>query len=74
MTPERLDECLSIIRWSPDTLARCFGCDVSLVDAWLSGEVEIPMKAGAWIKVLAESHEAAETLKPKSLKGKHRRL
>lgn len=70
MTPERLDECLSLIRWSPDTLARCFGCDVSLVEAWLSGEVEIPMKAGAWIKVLAEAHEAAETLKPKSLKGK----
>lgn len=47
MTPERLDECLSIIRWSPDTLARCFECDVSLIEAWLTGEIEIPSKAAA---------------------------
>lgn len=34
--------CLPIIRWSPDTLARCFDCDVSLVEAWLDGEMENP--------------------------------
>ncbi len=70
MTPERLDECLSLIRWSPDTLARCFGCDVSLVDAWLTGEAEVPMKAGAWIEVVAQHHIAFEAEKPKGLVGK----
>jgi hypothetical protein len=70
MTPERLDECLSIIRWTPETLARCFECDVSLVEAWLSDETEIPPKAAAWIETVAAHMEIAETLKPKSLKGK----
>lgn len=70
MTPSRLEECLSIIRWTPDTLARCFGCDLSLVDAWLSSEIEIPAKAAAWIEVLAQTHAMAETDKPKGLKGK----
>lgn len=69
MTPARLDQCLAIIRWTPDALARCFGCDVSLVDSWLTGEIEIPAKAGAWIEVVAQHHEAFERTKPKGLKG-----
>jgi len=68
--PARLDQCLSIIRWSPDTLARCFGCDLSLIGAWLDGELDIPPKAAAWIETVAMHMEAAEGLKPKGLKGK----
>lgn len=70
MTPGRLDECLSLIRWSPDTLARALECDVSLVEVWLSGELEIPPKAAAWIETVAMHMEAAEAIKPKGLKRK----
>ncbi|QPC95732.1 hypothetical protein [Mesorhizobium sp. INR15] len=70
MTPDRLSKCLSIIRWTPSTLARCLGCDVSLVNAWLNDREEIPVKAGAWIETLATIHEKAEMLKPVGLKGK----
>lgn len=71
MTPARLDECLTVIRWTPETtLARAFGCDVSLIHAWLNDIEEIPVKAGAWIEVLAQAHEAAEAVKPRGLKGK----
>ena len=70
MTPARLDECLSLLRWSPDILAQCFGCDVSLIEAWLTGEAEIPMKAGVWLEVMANIHDHMETIKPVGLKGK----
>ena len=70
MTPERLSECLEIIRWTPNTLARSFECDLLLVEAWLDGEIEIPPKAAAWIEVLAQAHQVAETVKPAGLKGK----
>jgi len=70
MTPERLEECLTILRWTSDTLARCFECDVSLIEAWLDGDAEIPPKAAAWVETVAMHMEAAETMKPKSLKGK----
>ena len=70
MSPDRLDECLSVLRWSPDTLAGALECDASVVGAWLFGEAEIPPKAAAWIETLASYHQAAEDLKPKSLKGK----
>jgi hypothetical protein len=43
---------------------------VSLIGAWLNGELEIPPKAAAWIEAVAMHMEAAETLKPKGLKGK----
>lgn len=70
MTPDRLSECLAIIRWTPDTLARALGCDVSLVNAWLDDLDEIPMKAGAWIETMTTVHQVAETQKPTGLKGK----
>jgi hypothetical protein len=70
MTPDRLEESLHIIRWTLDTLATCLDCDVSLIEAWLSGEAEIPTEVGAWIHTLASLHRSAETEKPASLKGK----
>lgn len=70
MTPDEMDRCLSSIRWTPDILARVFRCDVSLIHAWLDGNVDVPMKAGIWIKALAEAHEAMEAERPKSLKGR----
>lgn len=70
MTPARLSECLTSIRWTPEILADALGCDVSLVNAWLDGDQEMPMKASAWMGMLATVHKAAEAEKPGSLKGK----
>ncbi|HTV69293.1 MAG TPA: hypothetical protein VMF90_12220 [Rhizobiaceae bacterium] len=70
MSPLELERSLDALRWTPDTLARALECHVSLVQAWLDGNLDIPLKAGVWIKTLAAYHEAAERLKPKGLKGK----
>jgi hypothetical protein len=74
MTPNRLEECLAIIRWTPDTLAQALGCYVSLVHAWLDGIEEVPPKTSAWIETLAATHATAEGLKPVNLKGKRPRV
>lgn len=73
MTPERLEECLSIVRWPPATLAEALGCDVSLIHAWLNGLEPVPIKTSAWIETLATTHTAAEKLKPVGIKGKRGR-
>lgn len=73
MTSDQLAAALHDIRWTPDTLARALGCDVSLIHAWLDGNAEIPMKIGTWIKVVAEHHQAFEQTKPKTVKGKRYR-
>jgi hypothetical protein len=70
MTPNRLEDCLAIVRWTPDTLARVLECDVSLVNAWLDDQEEVPTKTGAWIETIAQFMEAAEGVKPKGVKGK----
>lgn len=70
MTPDDLDRALHTIRWTPDILARALECDVSLVHAWLDGNAELPMKTGAWIKIVAEHHRAFEIEKPTTVKGK----
>jgi hypothetical protein len=74
MTPNRLEDCLAIIRWTPDTLARALECDVSLVNAWLDDQEEMPAKTGAWIERITQFMEAAEGVKPKELKGKRPRV
>jgi hypothetical protein len=70
MTPEQLDDCLSIIRWSPDTLAQALECDVSLIMAWQEGRQEMPAAAAAWIEMLAILHEKAQVIRPIGLKSK----
>ncbi|MGN6548625.1 MAG: hypothetical protein ACTHJ3_01835 [Pararhizobium sp.] len=73
MTPARFRECLETIRWTEHTLARALECDLALVEAWASGEVEVPLKLGVWLKTLAIAHEACEEGRPRSLKGKRLR-
>ncbi|WP_415279889.1 hypothetical protein [Brucella sp. BZ] len=70
MTPGALQHCLYEIGWTPDTLARKLECHVSLVDAWLSGELEIPLKASALLTTLTACHRAAEEGRPTFLKSK----
>lgn len=70
MTQNELCDALNDIRWTPATLAQALECDVSLVHAWLSGNVAIPVGVAAWVRVLADCHRAVELEKPKSLKGK----
>jgi hypothetical protein len=70
MPPTRLVECLKLLHWSTATLAEALECDEELVEAWVLGLEDIPMKAGVWIDVLARMHTAAEPQRPTSLKGK----
>lgn len=70
MTPTRLVECLTVIRWTSLDLAEALECDVSLVEAWLEGLEDIPVKTAAWIETMAKVHAVAEAEKPRSLRGK----
>lgn len=60
MTPERLEECLRLVRWPKDTLAEAIDVPSEAVTAWLAGTEEVPRKVGAWIDALCFVHEAAE--------------
>lgn len=73
MNPARLQACLAIIRWPPETLAEALGCEPAVVHLWLEEIMEIPLDAGSWVEVLATAHVAAETLKPKLAMAKHGR-
>lgn len=70
MTPARFNECLEHLHWSTETLAGILGCDESLTEAYSMGLVEVPLKLGVWLDVLALAHEAAESNRPTGLKGK----
>ena len=64
MTPERLAECLSTIRWNPSTLAEAMDVPAQAVADWLSGGEDIPRKVAAWLEALAFVHEAADETRP----------
>jgi hypothetical protein len=70
MTPARFIQALEALHWDTDVLARVLGCDQSLTEAFALGLEEVPMKLGAWLEVLAQSHEALESEMPVGLKGK----
>jgi len=64
MTPERLTECLRVVRWSKDVVAESLDVPSDLVTGWLAGTEMIPRKVAAWIEALCFVHEAAEVTKP----------
>jgi hypothetical protein len=64
MTPERLSECLRIIRWPKDVLAEAIDAPSTVVSAWLAGGETVPRKVAAWIEALCFVHEAAEETMP----------
>ena len=64
MTPERLAECLRLVRWQRDTLAEAIDVPSEAVTAWLAGSAEVPRKVGAWMEALCFVHEAAEESRP----------
>jgi hypothetical protein len=64
MTPERLSECLRVVRWSKQVLAEALDVPATLVTMWLAGTEEIPRKVGAWLEALCFVHEAAEETIP----------
>jgi hypothetical protein len=49
-------------------LAGALQCDLSLVEAWERGDIEVPAGVAAWLEVLALVHEGAPP--PKTWRGK----
>ena len=64
MIPERLAECLRLVRWQKDALAEAIDVPSQVVTAWLAGTEPIPRKVAAWVEALCFVHEAAEATKP----------
>jgi hypothetical protein len=64
MTPTRLIECLAVIRWKPEILARAIDVPLATVRAWTLGTRDIPLKVASWLEALCFVHEAAEDTKP----------
>lgn len=60
MTPERLNQCMRIIRWHPDVLAKAVDVPSETVRAWITGATEVPQRVSGWIEALSFVHEAAE--------------
>ena len=69
MTPQRLKECLEIIRWPTSTLAAALRMDAGRVDQWLGGELEIPSNVASWIEALCFTHEASDLMRPALFEG-----
>jgi len=59
MTPDRFNECLRVIRWTPINIASALQCDLSWIEALESGMEEVPTGLAAWLEVLAIAHGAA---------------
>lgn len=64
MTPERLIECMRLVRWSKDVLAEALDVPSDVVTGWLAGTDQVPRKVCAWLEALCFVHEAAEETKP----------
>ncbi len=64
MAPERLVECLTVIRWKPVTFAQAMDVPLSSLDSWLDGSAPVPRKIAAWLEALSFVHEAAEKTIP----------
>lgn len=57
MTPTRLRECLSALRWSQRGLADALGRPEGTVRQWARGAVRIPEDVAAWLEAAGQWHE-----------------
>jgi ribosome-binding protein aMBF1 (putative translation factor) len=55
MTPERMRECLSLLRWSQRGLADALDMDERQVRRWAAGAA-VPAAVAAWLDRLASYH------------------
>ncbi|CAN7446148.1 hypothetical protein LJR030_004606 [Rhizobium sp. LjRoot30] len=58
MTPERFNECLRHIRWTPINIASALQCDLSWIEALEVGNADVPEELAKWLEKLAQMHEA----------------
>ncbi|CAN7611957.1 hypothetical protein [Neorhizobium sp. LjRoot104] len=58
MNPDRFNECLRHIRWTPINLASALQCDLSWVGSLETGNHEVPAGLAGWLETLAQAHEA----------------
>ena len=56
MSPDRLRECLDLIGWSGQGLAKRLGKDERQVRRWASGAYGVPEPIAAWLDGLARFH------------------
>ena len=57
MTPERFNECLTLIGWTGRGLAAHLGVHETRTRRWGSGRYPIPQTIAAWLESLANHHE-----------------
>ncbi len=50
MTPDRLRECIALLRWSQRGLAAALTVDERQVRRWATGEASIPEHIAAWLE------------------------
>lgn len=72
MTPDRFNECLRVIRWTPLNIASALHCELSWIEALETGNEKVPAELGAWLERLAKLHE--ELPPPKTYAGKRAKL
>ena len=58
MSPDRFNEYLRHIRWTPINLASALQCDLSWIEMLETGDEEVPAGLAAWLEMLAQAHEA----------------
>ena len=64
MTPKRLQECLTTIRWSPVTLAAELQVEAGIIQGWMAGTKPIPISVASWLEALCFTHEASSRMRP----------
>ncbi len=68
MTPNRFNECLRVIRWTPLNIASALQCELSWIEALEAGNEEVPEGLASWLEALAKVHE--ELPPPKTYAGR----
>lgn len=63
MIAERLQECLTILRWSEQDLAEELHVSIVDVSAWLSERRHIPLVVAAWVETLVKAYRATPHLR-----------
>nr|WP_276521245.1 hypothetical protein [Agrobacterium rubi] len=58
VSPDRFNQCLRVIRWTPINIASALQCELSWIEALKAGNDAVPAGLAEWLETLAQAHEA----------------
>ena len=70
MSPDRFNQCLRVIRWTPINIASALQCELSWIEALEAGNERGPARLAGWLETFAQAMRLFRHPSPTDVNGR----